>query len=64
MSIDTVFKVVGYQMKMPEGTFTDSVAIWVYANNAEEAINKAKSYGVEKEHWQILDVVEKKQKDK
>lgn len=57
--ITTVFKIVGYEMKTPEGNFMESCAFWVYAETEKEAVKKAKSKGVKKKYWQTLEVIEK-----
>lgn len=55
----TIFKVVAYDIKTAEGTFIDSCIYWIYANNADEAIKKAKAYKISKKEYQVLEVIEK-----
>jgi hypothetical protein len=57
--INTVFKVIGYEIKTPEGNFVESCIFWVYAKSEKEALSKAKGYGVKKAHYQVLEVIEK-----
>jgi len=62
--IKTVYKIIGFEMKDPSGNFMESCAFWVYAKSEKEAIKKAKSKGVEKKHWQTIEVIEKDENDK
>ena len=62
--IKTVFKVIGFEIKTPEGNFMESCAIWVYAKSEKEAIKKAKAKGVKKKFWQTIEVIEKDENDK
>lgn len=55
----TVFKVVGYKMKSPSGDYMESCVFWVFADKADRAIKKAKKKGVKKEHFQVVEVIEK-----
>lgn len=55
----TVFKVIGYEIKTPDGNFLESCVFWVYATTEKEAIKKAKSYKVAKKYYQVLEVIEK-----
>lgn len=55
----TVFKVIGYEIKTPEGNFMESCTFWVYATTESEAISKAKKYKVSKKYYQVLEVIEK-----
>jgi len=55
----TSFRVIGYEIKTPDGSFLNSCGFWVFANNANEAIEKSKSYGVEKSFYEIIEVIEK-----
>ena len=55
----TVFKVIGYEMKTPEGNFLDSCVVWIYADNADQAIEKAKNKGIIKQFWVVVEVIEK-----
>jgi len=55
----TVFKIIGYTMKTPNGDFMESCVFWVYANNEKEAMKKIKSYKIEKKFYQTLEVIEK-----
>lgn len=59
----TVFKVIGYEIKTPEGSFVESCVFWVYAKSEEKAINKAKSYQVKKSFYQVVEVIEKDKND-
>ena len=43
--MQTVFKVVGYEIKTPDGNFLNSCVFWVYAEKADEALKKAKLKG-------------------
>jgi len=59
MMTATVFKVIGYELKTPEGNFMESCVFWVYANSEDEALKRAKSYKVKKTHYQVVEVIEK-----
>lgn len=59
----TVFKVIGYQVKTPQGNFLESCAFWVFANTEQEAMKIAKSKGVSKKYWQTVEVIEKVEED-
>ena len=61
--IKTVFKVIGFELKTPEGNFMESCAIWVYAKSEKEAIKKAKAKGVKKKFWQTVEVIEEDKKE-
>ena len=58
--MDTVFKVVGYEVKTPDDNFLKSCVFWIFATTAEEAIEKAKTYQVNKPYYEVLEVIEKK----
>lgn len=62
--IATVFKVIGYEMKSPNGDFMESCVFWVYAKTEKEALKKVKSFGIKNKFYQILEVVEKNEDDK
>jgi hypothetical protein len=55
----TVFKVIGYEIKDPQGNFLETCIVWVFAKNAKEALKKTKDKGVEKKHWEIIEIIEK-----
>lgn len=55
----TVFKVIGYEIKTPDGNFMESCVFWVYAKTEKEAIAKAKKYQVKKKYYQVAEVIEK-----
>ena len=55
----TVFHVIGYEYKTPEGNFLESCSFWVYADTAKAAIERVKTYGVTKKYFDILEVIEK-----
>jgi len=55
----TVFKVIGYELKTPDGNFLESCVFWVYAITEKEAIARAKKYQVKKSHYQVAEVIEK-----
>lgn len=55
----TVFKVIGFEIKTPDGNFMESCIFWVYAATEKEAIAKAKKYQVKKRHFQVVEVIEK-----
>lgn len=57
--ITTVFKIIGYELKTPEGNFMESCVFWVYAKSEDEALKKSKSYKVKKPHYQVIEVIEK-----
>lgn len=57
--IITVFKIIGYEMKTPEGNFMESCTFWIYESEAKKAISKAKLKGVKKKHYQVVEVIEK-----
>jgi len=57
--IKTVFKIIGFELKTPEGNFMESCAFWIYAKTEKEAIEIAKSKGVKKTNWTTLEVIEK-----
>lgn len=59
--IKTVFKVIGFEMKDPQGNFMESCTFWVYAKKAKEALKKAKSKGIKKSHFQVVEVIEKEE---
>lgn len=60
----TIFKIIGYEVKTPEGNFMESCAFWVYAKSEKEALKRAKAKGVKKKYWQTVEVIEKDEKDK
>lgn len=56
----TVFKVIGYQTIEPvTGNFINSCVFWIYAMTEDEAIEKAKTYQVKKQLYQVTEVIEK-----
>ena len=55
----TVFKVIGYEYKTPEGNYLEACVFWIYANNADDALSGVTTYGVNKKHYDILEVIEK-----
>lgn len=55
----TVFKVIGYEIKTPDGNFLESCVFWVYAETEKEAIARAKKYQVKKRYYQVMEVIEK-----
>jgi len=57
--VQTVFKIVGYEIKTPDGTYLNSCVFWVYAEKADEALKKAKLKGVEKKYYEVIEVIEK-----
>ena len=59
--IKTVYKIIGYEMKTPEGNFMESCGVWVYAKSEKEALKKAKDKGVKKKYWQTIEVIEKEE---
>lgn len=64
MKLLTVFKIIGYEMKTPEGNFMESCAFWVYANTEAEAIKIVKNKKVKKKFYQTIEVIEKYENDK
>lgn len=62
--VKTVFKIIGFEIKTPEGNFMESCAFWVYAKDEKEAIAKAKAKGVKKKYWQTVEVIEEDKQDK
>ncbi len=59
MKIKTIFKIVGYEMETPDGNFMKSCIFWIYSDNAKDALKKAKSKGIEKKFFTIIEVIEK-----
>lgn len=57
--MNTVFKVVGYETKTPEGNFINSCIFWVYAKTEKEALERVETFGVDKNFYQVLEVIEK-----
>ncbi|MFA5768371.1 MAG: hypothetical protein WC871_02385 [Bacteroidales bacterium] len=55
----TVFKVLGYEIKTPDGNFLEACIFWIYANSEKKAIEKAKKYKVNKKYYQVTEVIEK-----
>lgn len=59
----TVFKIFGYDARNGDN-FSGACEFWVYAKSAKEAIEKAKAYGVDKPKYEIIEVMEKHDKDR
>ena len=55
---ETVFKIIGYEVKTPEGMMTDSVTFWIYAETKEEAMARMMTKGVTCKNYQVTEVVE------
>jgi len=58
---ETVFRIVGFEIKTPEGNFMESCTFWIYAKKEDEAMKIAKSKGIKKKYWQTIEVIEKKE---
>jgi len=59
--ITTVFKIIGYELKTPEGSFMESCVFWVYALTEKEALKKVKKFGVSKKFYQVVEILEKEE---
>lgn len=55
----TVFKIIGYEMKSPEGAFLECVTFWIYAKNEKEAMEKMATKGVVCKFYQVTEIIEK-----
>lgn len=59
--IFTEFRVIGYEMKTPEGNFLQSCSHWVIAENEKNAIAKAKKK-VKNKYYQVVETIERLEK--